>query len=87
MAFNEDLRKAPVFLSSLHKPLHSSIVHSFSAITLFEDSTKTFEGFGGDPTVCKETIHIFSVASGCLGVEMVGVVQMQMKIARPKISI
>jgi len=28
------------------------------------DSTKTFEGFGGDPTVCKETIHIFSVASG-----------------------
>ena len=46
----------------------------------FEDSTKTFEGFGGDPTVCKETIHIFSVASGCLGVEMVGGTQMQMKL-------
>ncbi|CAJ1371523.1 unnamed protein product [Effrenium voratum] len=28
------------------------------------ESRETFEGGGGDPAVCRETIHIFSVASG-----------------------
>lgn len=28
------------------------------------EQSESFEGSGGDPSVCKETIHIFSVASG-----------------------
>eukprot|EP00439_Symbiodinium_sp_Y106_P072432 s1993_g13.t1 len=36
----------------------------FSLILRDEESTQNFEGAGGDPAECSETIHIFSVASG-----------------------
>eukprot|EP00933_Yihiella_yeosuensis_P041363 TRINITY_DN35755_c0_g1_i1.p1 TRINITY_DN35755_c0_g1~~TRINITY_DN35755_c0_g1_i1.p1 ORF type:complete len:645 (-),score=141.04 TRINITY_DN35755_c0_g1_i1:114-1883(-) len=36
----------------------------FSSMHSGEDKSKSFEGAGGDPKVCSETLHIFSVASG-----------------------